>query len=763
MLSTADGPLLPNCQQARYPGHMFERSADQVVGSDGPAWLDDEFWAAAMLADVADRVARGWLPEADLSVPDPYADDCTADFSAGLDRAGVDRAGLDRAGLATMLAEPPTGRAARALEECVPILPELGEDLLVDLVAAAQRVSAWAGWVQLKAIAELLRSRCAPSATAAAMPEGPAARSARELSAGLGRRSVIAEVALACGLSEYAVAQRVDAAQALESRLPITGAAMRRGELDWPRVQAIADATFGLTDQVATRVEAAVFGPDTDSEAVPEGADGGPIVAPSLPRLRRALAAAVAALDPDAAAQAERARRQRRVAFSPAPDGMMEIWALVPAGPGRQAELVLRRRARLARTPGDDRTADELRADTLIDLILGHDLPGHTHDHSRPTSRPAEPVQPPVEPMSPRPESAAPHPEPAWSRSEPAQPHCQPAEADPEPAQADPEPAQADPEPAQADPEPAQADPEPAQADPEPASGRSEPTIPHPEPMPTGPARARDRPEQTSDRREAASSSGEHALEDPELMAELVDQLAADLLAEEESGGGTGPVTTHPPEPCPHPPDIVRRLPRQNAGRSTAEAQVIVTVTLETLLGLRSDPGWLQGYGPLPAAMVREVAASGTWRCAVIDDVHGTLLGLGRSTWRPRYRPGQALSRHVGVRDQTCSFPGCSRSSPFCDVDHRTPHPDGPTCECNLGALCGHHHRLKHEARFSVGPCRHPDRPPGTLEWTTPTGRVYHRQPMRLTDPVPGRDAAVQHTISADPGCPTAAPGADDP
>ena len=59
----------------------------------------------------------------------------------------------------------------------------------------------------------------------------------------------------------------------------------------------------------------------------------------------------------------------------------------------------------------------------------------------------------------------------------------------------------------------------------------------------------------------------------------------------------------------------------------------------ETFLGLNDDPGHLSGHGPVPAAMIRDLAAQGTWRCAVVDDRHGTLLGLGRATWTPGYRP----------------------------------------------------------------------------------------------------------------------------
>lgn len=172
----------------------------------------------------------------------------------------------------------------------------------------------------------------------------------------------------------------------------------------------------------------------------------------------------------------------------------------------------------------------------------------------------------------------------------------------------------------------------------------------------------------------------------------------------------------------------VRRLP-----------EVVVTVSAETLLGLSEDPGHLSGYGPIVADLARDVAARGTWRCAIVDGTHGTLLGLGRTTFTPDYRPGQPLVDHVAVRDQTCSFPGCHQAARRCDADHRRPHPAGATCECNIGSLCRHHHRLKHRSGFEVETSSDGSDPPGTLIWTTPTGRTYSRPPTRMPAATPDR------------------------
>jgi 5-methylcytosine-specific restriction endonuclease McrA len=128
------------------------------------------------------------------------------------------------------------------------------------------------------------------------------------------------------------------------------------------------------------------------------------------------------------------------------------------------------------------------------------------------------------------------------------------------------------------------------------------------------------------------------------------------------------------------------------------------------------------------------------WRCAATDD-HGTILGLGRATFTPNYRPPAATTRLVRLRDTECVFPGCRRQARYCDLDHRVPHRlGGATCDCNLQVLCGHHHRLKHEAGFEVTldpDIADPDTPPGTLTWTTPTGRRIQRHPEPAVSATP--------------------------
>jgi hypothetical protein len=52
----------------------------------------------------------------------------------------------------------------------------------------------------------------------------------------------------------------------------------------------------------------------------------------------------------------------------------------------------------------------------------------------------------------------------------------------------------------------------------------------------------------------------------------------------------------------------------------------------------------------------------------------------------------------------TCQSPGCMVPAERCDIDHRTPWPNGPTRGDNLGPLCRRHHTYKGH---------------GILHWTT--------------------------------------------
>ncbi len=89
-----------------------------------------------------------------------------------------------------------------------------------------------------------------------------------------------------------------------------------------------------------------------------------------------------------------------------------------------------------------------------------------------------------------------------------------------------------------------------------------------------------------------------------------------------------------------------------------------------------------------------------------------------------RYTPSRKLSHLIRARTNTCDAPGCAAQAVYADLDHTTPHPDGPTDECNLGPKCRRHHRAKQ------APGWHLEQPePGVMRWTLPSGRTHTTTP----------------------------------
>src|SRR5699024_3192600 len=153
------------------------------------------------------------------------------------------------------------------------------------------------------------------------------------------------------------------------------------------------------------------------------------------------------------------------------------------------------------------------------------------------------------------------------------------------------------------------------------------------------------------------------------------------------------------------------------------------------------------------------------------------------------------------LRDDTCVFPGCNHTARACDADHIDPwNTDdqgrpigGPTCTCNMAALCRTHHRWKTHAHRPIqgrsssrGGWSYLMLGPGTYYWRGPYGTRFLRTregTIEVTDDAwhrrdlqARRDdldlAAIEHleyeqgddtepdleTILSDPPCPSSPP-----
>ncbi|MFV8262248.1 HNH endonuclease signature motif containing protein [Mycolicibacterium peregrinum] len=186
--------------------------------------------------------------------------------------------------------------------------------------------------------------------------------------------------------------------------------------------------------------------------------------------------------------------------------------------------------------------------------------------------------------------------------------------------------------------------------------------------------------------------------------------------------------------------------------RAAADAAVLhVLAEQATVDGTSNAPGYLPGYGILPAENVRDLAATAKIKPVRVpagqaqppdptaptepgessDTTESTEPAMRTESGEPveraelGYRPSVALSEFIRWRDLTCRFPGCDAPVERCDIDHTAPWPAGPTHPSNTKLYCRAHHLIK---TFCPG---WSDRqfPDGTVEITTPTGHTYATEP----------------------------------
>ena len=106
------------------------------------------------------------------------------------------------------------------------------------------------------------------------------------------------------------------------------------------------------------------------------------------------------------------------------------------------------------------------------------------------------------------------------------------------------------------------------------------------------------------------------------------------------------------------------------------------------------------------------------------------------------------MRRLVQLRAPHCEWPGCGVRASFCDFEHDHAWPTGPTCPCNTGPLCRHHHRVKQDGLFTK------TRGAGSaVTWTSLTGRSWtsppqHDAPAEAVRALPAIVPAEPHTLS---------------
>lgn len=130
--------------------------------------------------------------------------------------------------------------------------------------------------------------------------------------------------------------------------------------------------------------------------------------------------------------------------------------------------------------------------------------------------------------------------------------------------------------------------------------------------------------------------------------------------------------------------------PRQHAA---------VIVDAATALHLADEPGYVPGYGWVPASIAREILADADdWQRWLLDDTSRRMIDAGRV----RYRPSEALRDLISGRDITCTADTCARPATEAQIDHAVDFDGRNTTPANLHAVCGPDHLAVTAGHFLI-------------------------------------------------------------
>src|SRR5882757_523076 len=170
------------------------------------------------------------------------------------------------------------------------------------------------------------------------------------------------DVACAMGVAPVTAQDRLDTATALVKRLPETLMALGRGEFSRMHAVKLVHAVADLPDQAALEVQARVL-------------DRAPLL--SVSQFAASVRRAVLAVDPRGEEDKhEDEVAKRRVVFTSQDHGVTELWSQLPTEGAAVLAARLNELVKQGKKLKDGRTADQLRADALVQLALGHSPAG---------------------------------------------------------------------------------------------------------------------------------------------------------------------------------------------------------------------------------------------------------------------------------------------------------------------------------------------------------------------------------------------------
>ncbi|RCK71526.1 HNH endonuclease [Desertihabitans brevis] len=194
-------------------------------------------------------------------------------------------------------------------------------------------------------------------------------------------------------------------------------------------------------------------------------------------------------------------------------------------------------------------------------------------------------------------------------------------------------------------------------------------------------------------------------------------QIMADTLVDRVLGR-TPLAWSQPTTPAASAQDRGTLEPGPDVGVDDVDVLLHVVVTDDVLLGTASGSAHLDGYGPIPGDLARELVGERTWvRRLYVRPGAGHLVAADS---RARRFP-RRLAQLVRLRDQRCRTPWCD--APIRTTDHiRAVADGGPTSLSNGQGLCEACNYAKEAPGFTA---RARPGPRHTTQTTTPTGHRY--------------------------------------
>lgn len=161
---------------------------------------------------------------------------------------------------------------------------------------------------------------------------------------------------------------------------------------------------------------------------------------------------------------------------------------------------------------------------------------------------------------------------------------------------------------------------------------------------------------------------------------------------------------------------VTGRDPRDEGADPGATINVILP---DTVLTGQTDAGaHVDGYGPIPGDLARDLAAGATWLRRLYADAQTGALVAMEST---RRRVPNGMASFLRFRDRACRTPWCD--APVRHSDHvESVDEGGPTTTANTQGLCQACNHAKQALGWTARPRPGPLH---TVQITTPTGHSY--------------------------------------